>query len=91
MIKTLSIGGIADTQPTDWHVLALDNDTTILWGFGRNTDAQIGNGGNSPQEILTPIEIPAVVNTTVFKVQAGGVHSIILGIYIYFDFAINQY
>lgn len=77
LIKTLAVGGLA--SESEWHVLALDNDTTVIWGFGKNTDAQVGNGANEPSSILTAIHIPAVVNTTVYKLQAGGVHSAVLG------------
>src|SRR3990167_10398908 len=55
------------------HTMALRNDGTV-WGWGYNTNGQLGNGSNAAS--LTPVQIPGLA--TVTAIAAGQLHTLAL-------------
>jgi len=60
-----------DVAAAGLHSLALD-DTGTIWGWGRNDDGQVGDGG-APFDVMTPRAISSGVVFT--AISAGDFHS----------------
>ena len=65
--------GVVDFAVGVNHTIVLKSDGT-LWGFGKNTAGQLGNGTTATNQSV-PVQIPI---TQVAQVAAGGDYSLVL-------------
>lgn len=68
--KLITTGGL-EVSAGDYHTLIRKQDDT-LWTFGANSDGQLGDGTRTSR--ATPIQVAS----DVFKIAAGGSHSLAL-------------
>ncbi|MCK5160281.1 MAG: hypothetical protein KAQ99_01780 [Candidatus Aureabacteria bacterium] len=55
------------------HGLALKSDGTV-WAWGLNDCGQIGIGPDTPEEMLTPVQVPGL--SEIIDIAGGGYHSL---------------
>lgn len=60
-----------------WHSLALDEEGQ-MWAWGRNQQAQLGNGDNSGTEQWHPVPISKGLGVRFKSISAGDYHSLAL-------------